>query len=384
MGRQPLLSPNAAGDYEDTSSGDEEDRHTGYDGERQVQEAPRDPHDTEDGRWTLRPQSATGRNENEQLVLPGLGLRMIVISSLQMRELMSHVHYPEMFRTKYCEFRQLLGNNVRCSHIVWSELKAAEGQDPLIKVAGLAFGVISTPETASYMEEQWDLLQTQFAPHSPDWILARAMKNYALAWAYRPHDLPKAYNIVKAFYDEMENGDPTNFFLTPCYTVTIGRWIYDAHMKCHTLSFPVIKMVEYYADKALRQFRELTDEWARLDLFGMRLNTLLLFLRVKMFYAETSQNTDRLERKIDNLLEELHRCEGHPQITAYDRAGFYSVRKLYYENENDAEYHRCAAISAQFFRENGRMERALEEARLSGDENLVREIEKEAQDVPFD
>ena len=211
--------------------------------------------------------------------------------------------------------------------------------------------------------------------------MARAMKDYALAWAYRPHDLPKAFNIVKAFYDEMENGDSTNFFLAPCYTVTIGQWIYDANYR--NLSFAVIESVEYYADKALRQFRSLTDEWAQIDLFGMRLNALLLLLHVKEFYAANCCSTERFERKIECLLEELQQCESHPQITIYDRAGFHSVRKIFFE-VNDAEFSYSAAISARLFRNNGRMQRALEEARLSGNAELVREMLQEAQDVPFD
>ena len=304
---------------------------------------------------------------------------------MRMQDIFSQVSCtPEKLIAMYREFRQFLGNNVRHSHIAWAELKAAKDQHPLIKMAGLAFGVISTPETASNIEDQWDQLKGQFHPHSPDYIIARAMKDYVLAWAYRPYDLRKAFNMVKAFYDEMENGDPTNFFLAPCYTVTVGRWIYNARAANYNLSFPVIEAVESYADKAVRQCRSLTDEWARVDSFGMRVNALLLLLRVREYYTANSRNTESLERKIDGLLEELHQYKTHPQITIYDRAGFHSVHKMYFEKENVAEYCRCAAEAAKLYRENGRMQRALEEARLSGNEELVRQMSTEAQDVPFD
>ena len=386
-GRLLASSISATGLHDDTSISDEDDSdpHFRIYPENQIQPAECDPQDTEDGRpciGALRQESSPGCTRSKDLTLPAnLGCRISVIPSLQMQEILSQVSCTtRQLIAKYCEFRQFLGNNVRHSHIAWAQLKA-ENQHPLLKVAGLAFGVISTPETASYREDQWDHLKELLCPSSPDSIMAHVMKDYALAWAYRPHDLPKAFNIVKAFYDEMENGDSTNFFLAPCYTVTIGQWIYDANYR--NLSFAVIESVEYYADKALRQFRSLTDEWAQIDLFGMRLNALLLLLHVKEFYAANCCSTERFERKIECLLEELQQCESHPQITIYDRAGFHSVRKIFFE-VNDAEFSYSAAISARLFRNNGRMQRALEEARLSGNAELVREMLQEAQDVPFD
>ena len=383
-------SCSSAGACEDTSISDEETSapQIGYFLESQAQPAECDPQDSEDVQLyngVVRQESAPDGVGGQELALPDLSFRIEVIPSFQMHKILSQMSCTRQLIATYCKFRQLLGNSVQKSHIAWARLKA-ENQHPLLKVAGLAFGVISTPETASYMEDQWDQLREQFMPHSPEYIMAQAMKDYALAWAYRPQDLQKAFKIVKAFYDDMENGDPTNFFLAPCYTVTIGGWIYDANLECNTLSFPVIGTVEKYADKALRQIRNLTDEWARIDTFGMRVNALQLFLRVRKFYAATSCSTEtlRLERKIDDVLEGLHQYESHPKITKYDKAGFYSVRKMYYERENIAEYHRCATIAAKFYRDNGRIKRAQEEAKLSGSVDLVRDISKEAQDVPFE
>ena len=98
---------------------------------------------------------------------------------------------------------------------------------------------------------------------------------------------------MKAFYKEMEDGDSSNFFLAPCYTVTIGRWAYDAH--CHHLLYQVIEKVKYYAYKALRQLQSLKDEWAIIDTFGMKLNATLLLLRVKKYYTDNSLSVENLE-----------------------------------------------------------------------------------------
>ena len=297
----------------------------------------------------------------------------------QMEKILGNVSIRKELIDTYLRFRQLLGNDVRMSHKAWEELQATNAH-PLLKVVGLAFGVISTPETTSYMEQLWDQLREHMDQDSPDAIIARAMMDYARAWAYHREDLGKALNIVTAFYEEMENGDSSNFFLAPCYTVTIGRWIYDAN--CHRLSDKVIEDVKYYACKTLRQIRSLKDEWAIIDTFGMKLNAMVLLLRVKRYYTANSLGVENLEGDIEDLLGELQRTLSHPKITTYDKAGFYSVSKLFLENVNKEEFCRRAKLSAKLFRQNGRIWRALEEAELSGDAELLRELLNEAQDIP--
>ena len=297
----------------------------------------------------------------------------------QMEKILGAVSNRKELIDTYLKFRQLLGNDVRSSHKTWEELKASNAH-PLLKLAGLAFGVISTPQTTSYMEQLWDQLQEHMDPDSPDAIIARAMIDYALSWACHREDLGKALNIVTAFYEEMENGDASNFFLAPCYTVTIGRWTYDAN--CHHLSDKVIEEVKYYAYKTLGQLRSLKDEWAIIDAFGMKLNAMVLLLRVKKYYTNNSLSVENLERDIKNLLGELQRTLSHPKITTYDEAGFYSVSKLIFENENNEEFCRRAKEAAKLYRKNGRIWRAVEEAELSGDKELLQELSDEAQDIP--
>ena len=307
------------------------------------------------------------------------GLQMQLRPTLQMQKLLGEVFNPKELIDTYLRFRQLLGNNVQESHEAWETFKATNGH-PLLKVAALAFGVISTPETSSYMEQQWDQLQEHVGQNRPDAIMARAMMDYARAWAYRREEFKKARKIVKAFYKKMKDGDSTNFFLAPCYTVTIGRWTYEANN--HHLSYQVIEKVEGYAYKTLRQLKSLEDEWAIIDTFGMKLNATLLLLWVKKYYTDTSLSVENLEQDIENLLGELERFLSHPKITTYDEAGFYSVRKLNFENVDREEFCRCAKKSAKLFRDNGRIQRALEEAELSGDTELVQEISQEAQNIP--
>ena len=298
---------------------------------------------------------------------------------MQWQNILGMVSIPKQLIDTYLRFRQLLGNDVRRSHEAWEELQTINVH-PLLKVAGLAFGVISTPETSSYMEQQWGQLRKHMDRDSPDAKMARAMMDYALAWAYHLEDLEKALKIVKAFYEEMENGDSSNFFLAPCYTVTIGRWIYDANNHC--LSYQVIEEVKEYAYKTLRQLKTLKDEWAIIDTFGMNLNAMVLLLRVKEYYTDNSLSVENLERDIEDLIRELQRFLSHPKITTYDKAGFYSVRKGIFKNVNNEEFCRCAKKSAELFRKNGRIRRALEEAQLSDDKELVQELLEETQDIP--
>ena len=336
--------------------------------------------DAEYGRCCpVRQESSSSVEGSQEMVLYASMSLDSGSKPLQMQKILAMVSITRELIDRYLRFRQLLGNDVRRSHEAWVQLKATTVH-PLLKVAGLAFGVISTPETSFYMEQKGGQLQEHVGQDSPDAIIARAMMDYARAWAYHREDLKKAYNIAYAFYKEMEDGDSSNFFLAPCYTVTIGRWTYEANN--HHLSYPVIEEVKEYAYKTLRQLRSLKDEWAIIDTFGMKLNATLLLLWVKKYYTANSHSVENLEQDIEDLLGELQCSLSHPKITTYDKAGFYSVRKLHFENVNKEEFCRCAKISAELFRKNGRIQRALEEAELSGDVELVQELQKEAQDIP--
>ena len=381
-GRQ-LSSPTSA--HGETSSNDERSNSQieAFPDSQKLQPADVYQHDAEYGRCCLVRQESSGSVKSQEIVPYAPICLDAKIRPLHMQKILVMVSIARELIDTYLRFRQLLGNDVRSSHEEWVQLQAKNGH-PLLKVAGLAFGVISTPETSTYMEQhwdqQWDQLQEHVGQNSPDAIIARGMMDYARAWAYHREDLKKAYNIVTAFYKEMEDRGSSNFFLAPCYTVTIGRWIYDANY--HHLSYQAIEWVKYYAYKTLRQLRSLKDEWAIIDTFGMKLNATELLLRVKKYYTESSLSMENLEQDIEDRLGELKDSLSRPKITTYDKAGFYSVLKLNFENVNKEEFCHCAKVSAELFRENGRIRRALEEARLSGDTELVGELEKEAQNIP--
>ena len=82
---------------------------------------------------------------------------------MQWQNILGMVSIPKQLLDTYLRFRQLLGNDVRKSHEAWEELLTINAH-PLLKVAGLAFGVISTPETCSYMKQQRDQLEEDLAP----------------------------------------------------------------------------------------------------------------------------------------------------------------------------------------------------------------------------
>lgn len=366
--------------HEETSSDDETSNSQieVFPNSQKTQPAEVDPDDEENGQFCpeLQESSSSVEGKKCQSVFQS---RLESRPTLHMQKILANVFNPRKLIGTYLRFRQLLGNDVRRSHEAWVQLKASNAH-PLLKVAGLAFGVISTPETSSYMEQQWDQLQEHMGQDSPDAIMARAMMDYARAWAYHRKDLGKAFKTAYAFYEEMENGDSSNFFLAPCYTVTIGRWTYDANY--YRLSDKVIEEVKYYAYKTLRQIRSLKDEWAIIDTFGMKLNAVELLQRVKRYYTGNSLSVENLEGDIEDLLGELQRTLSHSKISTYDKAVFYSVHKLKFENVNQEEFCRCAKISAELFKQNGRIQRAQEEAELSGDTELMQELSTEAQDIP--
>ena len=94
---------------------------------------------------------------------------------------------------------------------------------------------------------------------SPDYEMSRFMAEYALAWAMRSQNLGTALLKVRTCYKEMKKYNLDNFFLAPYYyTVTIGRWIFEANE--HNLSDGVIAEVLQYADETLRLIATLEED----------------------------------------------------------------------------------------------------------------------------
>ena len=147
--------------------------------------------------------------------------------------------------------------------------------------------------------------------------------------------------------------------LLSCSLLHCDHWTVTFEANNHCLSYQVIEKVEGYAYKTLRQLESLEDEWAIIGTFGMKLNATLLLLWVKKYYTENSLSVENLEQDIENLLGELECFLSHPKITTYDKAGFYSVQKLNFENVDREEFCRCAIKSAKLFRDNGRIQRVL-------------------------
>ena len=224
-GRQPSSPTSSHGE----TSSDNVMNNTQYEDlipdSQKPQPAEVDPHDEQVGRSCPLRQESSSSVRSQQIVPYAPMCLDSEIKPVDMQKILVMVSITRELIDTYLRFRQRLGKDVRKSHEKWVQLKTTNDH-PLLKVAGLAFGVLNTPETSSYMDQQWDQLKEHMGKDSPDAIIARAMIDYARAWACHQDDRRKAYNIVYAFYKEMEKGDSSNFFLAPCYTVTIGRWIY--------------------------------------------------------------------------------------------------------------------------------------------------------------
>ena len=310
-----------------------------------------------------------------------------------------------MLIKQYCHCRKLLGHNVKDAHKHWRETVECDNIDPLIKACTLSFSVISTPETTVYLQEHWHGLWKQMTEDrtvnvrgTPDYLMARFMCQYALAWAMWTQDLGTALIKVKACYKEMKKRNMDNFILAPYYTVTIGRWIYEKNSKTNSLSYKVIAEVVEYADKTVRLIATLEDDWARIDAFGAKLSALyLLLLAADYLYKQSPPPTDaclhsRIEQLYRDVRQELH--DNHSKIVLYDQAWFHSVSGTYHlftsniaaneevKDRSCALAQRCASQSADLYYANGRYWRAREEAKRTGDPCKIQEYSELLQDAP--
>ena len=165
-----------------------------------------------------------------------------------------------------------------------------------MKACALSFSVISTPETTEHLQKLRQQMVNDRRDKfkvcgSPDYKMARFMVQYALVWAMPSQDLNKALTKMRTCYNDMKKANLDNFFLAPYYTVTIGRWIFEANK--HNLSDDVITQVLQYAEETLSLVVTLEEDWARIDAFGAKISALnLLLLVANYLYRQLLHFTD--------------------------------------------------------------------------------------------
>ena len=300
------------------------------------------------------------------------------------------------FVEQYRHCRKLLGNSVKAAHKAWHTLNGQGSVHPVIKACALSFSVISTPDTAAYLQNHWRDLQHQMDLRTPDYLMARFMCEYALAWAMWYKDLDTALAIVKAGYNDMKKLNPENFFLAPYYTVTIGRWIYKVNARNGHMTYNDIVAVLEFANETLQLITTLEDNWARVDTFGAKLSALNLLLLVANYSYKHPLDVPEIYEPlcpiIDNLYteisEEFSEIQKHSEIVLYDQAWFHSVSATYYlfarntattQEEKDHLYalgQLSIAQSARLYDRTGHWWRAQEEAKRSDDPDSIREYAK--------
>ena len=308
----------------------------------------------------------------------------------------------EDFVQQYCHFRKLLGNNVEAAHEHWHTLRAQGSVHPVIKACALSFSVISTPETTAYLRKHWLDLRHQMDHYTPDYRMVRYMCEYALAWAMWYKDLGTARAMVNASYKDMKSINPENFFLAPYYTVTIGRWMYEAKARNGDMTYNDITEIRKYADETFRLITTLEEDWARIDAFGAKLSALHLLLLVANYcYSHPDDFPEiyeplclRIDHLYKEISEEYNELLKHSRIVVYDQAWFHSVSATYHlfarntattQGDKDRLYslgQRYIAVSARLYDRNGRWWRSQEEAKRGDDPDSIREYAKREQSAP--
>lgn len=288
----------------------------------------------------------------------------------------------------YCQSRKLLGSSVVEAHCAWHKIVDDESIHPVMMACALSFSVISTPETIPYVSQQWCTLQQQMDSRTPDYEIASFMVQYALAWAYeyKPGGQEKALEMLLERYQKMLQRGPDNFFLAPFYTVTIGRWIYERHIRNRTLTDAAMEEVLAYVDETLRLIDTLEDAWTITDTFGVRVSVFYVMLLAEQYYDHCHPHSEMcqyIRRRVESLMSKLDNFLSQWNVLIYDRAWYHGARAAYFKNNcNSAKYNLSAYKSANLYRANGRHLRALQEAKHSGNAELLKELEQKCQDMP--
>ena len=347
----------------------------------------------------LRSQESTNSEEDASELVVGITCNTVrLLQPFELQYTYQVSCRREVLIEEFCCCRKLLGNNVIEAHEHWRVVVAQVTIDPVIKACVLSFSVISTPETTEHLQEHWNDLQRQMVRGSPDYEMSRFMVQYALAWAMRSQDLGTALLKVKTCYHDMKKYNLDNFFLAPYYTVTIGRWIFEANG--HNLSDAVIAKVLQYADETLRLIATLEEDWARIDAFGAKISALnLLLLVANYLYRQSLHFTDGFKDlyfRIQLLYKEI--CQDLSQnpsgVVLYDLAWFHSVSATYYQlasntattqEEKDRMYslrQHSLARAARLYNINGRWWRSREEAKRADNPDMIREYAKHGRSAP--
>ena len=195
----------------------------------------------------------------------------------------------------------------------------------------------------------------------------------------------------------MKKANLDNFFLAPYYTVTIGRWIFEAN--AHNFSDGVITEVLQYAAVTLHLIATLEEDWARIDAFGAKISALNLLLLVANYrYRQLLHFTDgfkdlylRIQHLHEEISEELN--QNHSRVVLYDQAWCHSVSATYYQldsntattqEENDGMYalSQCSlAQAARHYDINGCWWRSCEDAEADNS-GLIWEYAKHSRSAP--
>ena len=196
----------------------------------------------------------------------------------------------------------------------------------------------------------------------------------------------------------MKKANLDNFFLAPYYTVTIGRWFFEAN--AHNFSDGVTTEVLQYAAVTLHLIATLEEDWARIDAFGAKISALnLLLLVANYLYRQLLHFTDGFKdlyltiyHLYEEISEELNQNRSH--VVLYDQAWFHSVSATYYqlasntattqeEKDHMNTLSQCSiAQAAHHYDRNGRWWRSLEEAERADNPDVIPEYAKHGRSAP--
>ena len=330
---------------------------------------------------------------------PMRGPRMICF----LNDILKSIHYGphrERFAVRYLHMRKVGGADVRKSQELWKIIWAKHNENPLIQSMYFFSGMLSAPENLKYVLKTWAKLSEELN-RSNNAIVGSLFALYLVAWTIRnwvgengshpehvdciplpyhkslciPRTKEGAMRLVEYCIEETK--DVINFVLTPYFYITMLRWKYEIEHDSGTLNETAASRYLKSIDETFEKCWFQNRDWMKADAFGAMVSAVNLKIEIARYFRRRKQSDKfcSIKGEAMDLLNPLIKYfeDNHSLITIYDCAWLFSVRsKCFRVDGYETEARHCAEHSAHNYLESSRYWRAVEEAKLSGNSELIK------------
>ena len=304
---------------------------------------------------------------------------------------------PPMFCMGYCHIRKEGMTNIQLSRDSWELVRVNPQADPLLKCIYFSHGMTSAPENLDYILQTWYDISHQLI-RGNSFEIGSLFGLYLLAWTIYncaeygplPNNTENILLLGQLKITLSKNGAMklidycirqtefmSDFVLKPYFYITKLRWEFECKRFMGDLDESVAKTILKGIDEMVQLCYSFDQEWMKIDSFGAMGSAINLKIEIAFWFKERIRDAymfRSLKEEADGNLQMLKEYfeRNRSDIPIYDEAWLYSVQSKFYRMIGaESQAHRYAEHAARLYLKCGRHWRALEEAKHTGDTNLI-------------